>query len=227
MRGEPVGTLIASPAAVDEPDDLLDTARRLIDMDAAGIQDDSRFDVSCRAGCGACCNQAVPVTRSEVRAIRAYLRELPHDQRAQLEQRVAEVGTELAAAGVTATNVDDERAYFALGVACPFLVDGSCGIRPARPLACREYLVTSDPAHCATREDGKIVRISSTRDVIAGFGRVSAEFGEAENLTLAPAMAEADPPRPQVAAKSGPAMMRLLGDTGRSSKPPQDVVATS
>ena len=167
------------------------------------------------------------MTRSEVRSIRAYLRELPHDERTQLERRVADVGAELATAGVTSTNVNDERAYFALGVACPFLVDGSCGIRPVRPLACREYLVTSDPAYCATREDGKIVRISSTRDVIAGFGRVSAEFDEVEILTLAPAMAEADPPRPQVTAKSGPAMMRLLRHTRRASKQREDAVTTS
>ncbi len=197
---------------------MLDAARRWIDADSAGIHNDARFDVACRAGCGACCNQAVPVTRAEVRAIRSYLGELPQDQRTHFERRVAEVGAELATAGVSSTNVDDERAYFALGVPCPFLVAGSCGIRPVRPLACREYLVTSDPAHCATREDGKIVRISSTRDVIAGFGRVSAEFGEAEILTLAPAMAEADPPRPRATAKSGPAMMRILSQTGRGGK---------
>jgi hypothetical protein len=33
--------------------------------------------------------------------------------------------------------------YFLQGVACPFLEAESCGIHPDRPLACREYLVTS------------------------------------------------------------------------------------
>ena len=35
--------------------------------------------------------------------------------------------------------------YFRLGIACPFLEDESCSIHPDRPIACREYLVTSPP----------------------------------------------------------------------------------
>jgi len=33
-------------------------------------------------------------------------------------------------------------------VPCPFLENESCGIHPIRPLACREYLVVSDPELC-------------------------------------------------------------------------------
>ena len=41
-------------------------------------------------------------------------------------------------------------AYFRLGVPCPFLEDESCSIHPERPLACREYLVTSPASNCAS-----------------------------------------------------------------------------
>jgi hypothetical protein len=40
-------------------------------------------------------------------------------------------------------------AYFALGIACPFLEDEACSIHPDRPLSCREYLVTSPASECA------------------------------------------------------------------------------
>lgn len=211
----PHGSLVVGPAVVHSADELLDHARRLIDADSDRIH--AGHEVACTAGCGACCNQAVPVTRAEIRSIRSYLATLPSEQRTEHERNIATAADKLAAAGVTADNVDDERAYFALGVPCPFLQNGSCGIRPVRPLACREYLVTSDPRHCATREDGQIVRISSNRDVIAGFANVSAEFGEPEDLTLAPAMAEPEQRASEPTPKSGFAMVRLLTHSGRTS----------
>lgn len=105
---------------------------------------------------------------------------------------------QLAAAEAEALGMADERAYFALGIPCPFLVDDSCGIHPARPLACREYVVASDPTHCATRADGQIVRISATRDVLGAFAAVSAALGEPTEYLLAPAIARPAPEAPAV-----------------------------
>ena len=73
---------------------------------------------------------------------------------------------------------DMAKRYFDAGVACPLLVDGRCSVRSVRPLACREYLVTSDPRHCATLDPAHVVRIRPRRNVLAGFGKVSAAFGE-------------------------------------------------
>jgi hypothetical protein len=39
--------------------------------------------------------------------------------------------------------------YFYEGIACPFLEDESCSIHESRPLACREYLVTSPAENCS------------------------------------------------------------------------------
>ena len=39
--------------------------------------------------------------------------------------------------------------YWALKIACPFLENESCSIYKDRPIACREYLVVTDPKHCA------------------------------------------------------------------------------
>ena len=38
--------------------------------------------------------------------------------------------------------------YFKHGIACPFLEDESCSIHPDRPMACREYLVSSPAENC-------------------------------------------------------------------------------
>jgi len=205
-----------APLRVESADQLLPLARELADRDAAQIQADPAYAVTCTAGCGACCSQAVPVTRAEVRAIQDYVGGLGQDERDHIGASIEATAATLASHGITATNVDDERAYFDLGIPCPLLHEGSCSVRPVRPVACREYLVTSDPIHCATREDGQIVRISATNDLVHGYQRVSERLGEPDVLTLAPALAQGQQPAPPaVPAKSGAAMIRLLRSTPR------------
>ncbi|KAB7644810.1 YkgJ family cysteine cluster protein [Polymorphobacter fuscus] len=123
--------------------------------------------LSCRAGCGACCRQAVPLAAAEARAIAALVAAMPDPRRTQLEARFAAARAALAAAGLTTvaadiaaldrTERDDYgRRYFRLGLACPFLEAESCAIHPDRPLSCREYLVTSPPQACADPSDASI-----------------------------------------------------------------------
>jgi Fe-S-cluster containining protein len=126
--------------------------------------------LSCRAGCGACCRQAVPIAAAEARAIAALVAAMPDDRRAVITARFAAGRAALAAAGVTtdfdaigALDRDTRNAlgarYFRVGVACPFLEDESCSIHPDRPLSCREYLVTSPPSDCADPAAGKVVGV--------------------------------------------------------------------
>jgi Fe-S-cluster containining protein len=116
--------------------------------------------ISCRAGCGACCRQMVPVSIFEAEALTAWLSTLPEDRMADLRERFHRALSALRDAGVIDSILDgtwvlDEDQstqlaidYFHAGVPCPFLEDESCSIHPIRPLACREYLVTSPPALC-------------------------------------------------------------------------------
>jgi hypothetical protein len=46
-----------------------------------------------------------------------------------------------------------EVEYWAAQLACPFLEQGRCSIYPARPFACREHHVLSDPRLCAESPD--------------------------------------------------------------------------
>src|SRR5277367_5238828 len=43
--------------------------------------------ISCRAGCGACCRQMVPVSLFEAESLIAWVRALPAEQRAVIEER--------------------------------------------------------------------------------------------------------------------------------------------
>ncbi|HTY83020.1 MAG TPA: YkgJ family cysteine cluster protein [Silvibacterium sp.] len=116
--------------------------------------------ISCRAGCGACCRQLVPVSLFEAEALTDWMNTLPAERRAELEARFHRALLALRDAGVIEKILDDrwtleEEAatqlaidYFHAGVACPFLENENCSIHPIRPLSCREYLVTSPPALC-------------------------------------------------------------------------------
>jgi Fe-S-cluster containining protein len=117
--------------------------------------------VSCRAGCGACCRQVVPVSETEAIYLANLIDEMPPERKATILRSFQEAASRIAAAGLTdkltfeaLATVDERRKaadqYFQLGIACPFLENESCSIHPHRPLACREYLVTSPAVNCST-----------------------------------------------------------------------------
>ena len=109
--------------------------------------------ISCRKGCGACCRQLVPVSRTEGERLLDLIETLPPARRDRLRQRFAAAEAAIEAAGLTERGGRSDRdlsvAYFAIGLACPFLEDESCSIHSDRPLVCREYLVTSPAELCA------------------------------------------------------------------------------
>jgi Fe-S-cluster containining protein len=110
-------------------------------------------EISCRKGCGACCRQLVPISRTEGEALLALVEAMPKERRKAVHARFAEAEAAIAQAGLAERGARSDRqmslAYFALGIACPFLEDESCSIHADRPLVCREYLVTSPAALCA------------------------------------------------------------------------------
>jgi Fe-S-cluster containining protein len=128
---------------------------------------------SCRPACGACCRQAVPVAPAEAIRLAEVVEAMPAERREAVERRFAEAVGRLEGAGLLDPGGPGGRArlrseeprvreawreasrrYFRVGVPCPFLEDESCSIYPERPLACREYHVTSPPALCATLGPG-------------------------------------------------------------------------
>jgi Fe-S-cluster containining protein len=116
--------------------------------------------ISCRAGCGACCRQLVPVSDIEARHIAGVVAKLPPKRRKEVRRRFKSARKSLDEAGLVKRSLsgwksDDASVreqlgldYFQAGVACPFLEEESCSIHPDRPLSCREFLVTSPAENC-------------------------------------------------------------------------------
>jgi len=123
--------------------------------------------ISCRAGCGACCRQAVPVAEAEARNIAAMVDAMPEPRRAEIRARFAAAERRLVEAALAGrlvdmpdgkTEINVSANYFSLGIPCPFLEAESCSIHPDRPLGCREYLVSSPAAACAALDPEAIKR---------------------------------------------------------------------
>ena len=176
--------------------------------------------VSCGAGCGACCRQLVPVSRTETHAIRDLVDTLPAAKRAAVQARFADARRRLDEAGMLArlsdppSDDDGKHAlaieYMALGIACPFLEQESCSIHPERPVVCREYLVTSPPAYCASPTPDTVKPVMLSSAVSERIPRMEAPLDGATwvPLVLAPAWADEHPE--EIALRPAPELLGAL-----------------
>jgi Fe-S-cluster containining protein len=164
VLGQPVRFEIPVSTAPARPADLLPQFRAmgeaLVGFSVRAIEADGQA-VSCTKGCGACCRQMVPVTEVEARMLRDVVAGMPEPRQTVVLNRFASARERLTEAGLLDRLMNPEKllpedvrdvslSYFQLHIACPFLEDESCSIYEDRPIACREYLVTSPAANCAT-----------------------------------------------------------------------------
>jgi len=116
--------------------------------------------ISCQKGCGACCRQLVPISRTEADALLGLIDTMPAPRHEALSLRFSAASAALAKADLRHRLLDPGQrtgladrdlsvAYFSQGIPCPFLEEESCSIHADRPLVCREYLVTSPAELCA------------------------------------------------------------------------------
>lgn len=126
--------------------------------------------ISCKKGCAACCRQLVPIAQAEAPYLAELIESLPPARAEAIRARFAAARDTLQSAGILAALERPEdfpdseletmgTRYFGLKIACPFLEDESCSIHPNRPLACREYLVTSPAACCADPTPESVVMV--------------------------------------------------------------------
>ena len=163
---------------------------------ARGAKREQRL-ISCGPECGACCRQLVPLGEAEAVYLKGVLDALSEDRRVRILERFRVALQELQDSGLLAELQSEDRLhghdkrkkvglrYFRLGIPCPFLEEESCSIHRHRPLACREYVVTSDPLHCANLETGRVVTLELPRRPSALFYR----FGDGAGLAPARWMA--------------------------------------
>ncbi len=185
VGGERVPLEFAVPAGPATVEQLLPILRGLSSLFAERATNQLEAEgraISCRAGCGACCRQLVPLAPSEARALARLVDALPEPRRSLIRGRFESALERLEAAdllGRMGTRTPAERsalgtAYFRLGIACPFLEDESCSIHPDRPMACREYLVTSPAENCRTPRADTIEKVVLEADPLPALVQVEA-----------------------------------------------------
>lgn len=159
-------------------------------------------ETSCKAGCGACCRQLVPISAPEAFRLADHILGLGDNLRNEFLARVDAVESAIEAAGLLqelegltrGEPMRDARSlasrYFEKDIACPFLVDESCSVHPERPLVCRDYLVTSPAEFCATPGKNRIRIVPMPPGLSAPLSRVAASLlgGEPVMIPLSIAM---------------------------------------
>jgi len=149
---------------------LLPTLQQLTDTVAQIAEQTCTAKVSCRKGCDTCCRQMVPISPTEAYALAALMETLPPERTATILARFDQACEKLSDLDLltrlharhTLTLSQQrqlDRDYFTADIACPFLEDRACGIHPARPLACREFLVTSPAEHCQKPTADKVAQL--------------------------------------------------------------------
>jgi len=126
--------------------------------------------ISCGPNCGVCCRQLVPLSVPEAFYLMDMIRTLPLASQQRLQQQFQDIELRLEALDMIEEMLDPTesnektfeitKAYFKLKIPCPFLDNASCSIHPNRPVACREYNVTSPPEYCENPYAHDVVKAS-------------------------------------------------------------------
>lgn len=216
ISGEPVEVELVVPAGKVAVEAVLPIFQGLsnlfVDRAVARAEAEGRT-ISCRAGCGACCRQLVPVAEAEARALAHLVEAMPETRQAHVRRRFDEALAALDAAGLldrVSQQVHNGALelgldYFRARVACPFLEDEACSIHADRPLACREYLVTSPAQNCRSPSAEGIEMLKLEGDPSLALLKAEQTAGWTP-LVLALRYAEQAPPAPR--DRTGPEILR-------------------
>lgn len=156
--------------------------------------------ISCRSQCGVCCRQMVPLSPPEAFYLADLIDSLDSGLRKELFRLFDAIIGQLRYHNMINELLSPEysddpalaiaRQYFQFQLDCPFLVDQSCSIYPHRPVACREYNVTSPAAWCADPYAHDIAKVPMPLPLSAPLARLTARLTGSEPrlipLTLVP-----------------------------------------
>ena len=163
LFGNPIEMEMTVPAQPVKPTRMLPVFQAVtssfVELGVGAVESKGET-ISCKAGCGACCRQPVPLAEIEAFQISELVENMPEPRRSEIKRRFAEGVKRFQdnkwferMESYAELNAKERQnlvmEYFFEGVACPFLENESCSIHPNRPLSCREYLVTSPAENCS------------------------------------------------------------------------------
>lgn len=113
---------------------------KLIDQLVAEAEPEDRQEFKCRKGCSFCCHMNVTISKDEADNIGAYCKKnnIPINKKHLKRQLL----------------VNEEELNFSPFSACVFLENNQCKIYEARPYACRNHHVYSEPEKCNIKQYG-------------------------------------------------------------------------
>lgn len=152
--------------------------------------------VPCKAGCSSCCRYLIPLSVVEALRLAEELSTMPAQNRKAFALAFNRAGRRINAAGRPPTERGLEAVsdwYANLGLACPLLQDDLCSIYHARPLACREFMVTFAAELCGRGDAGACSPATPSVSIAEALARLAAEVDDepmqSVMLPLAPAWA--------------------------------------
>ena len=163
ISGRELRLKMSMPTGMIQPTGLLPLFQSMADSFVAIALKDAETEgtkVSCKKGCGVCCQQLVPISEVEARQLRDLVNDLPEPRRSKIRKRFEAKRLLLQESGLLEKLLTpeslrpEERTLFALDyfdeeISCPFLEEELCSIYSDRPIPCREYLVVSPAENCA------------------------------------------------------------------------------
>ena len=158
-------------------------------------------EIPCVKGCAACCRAMVPLSMPEVFCLWDEMLATTSPDRQNLLRAMIAADTkirQLPPPQYTSRCRDPQylhelgRWYRELDVDCPFLLGPTCICYTKRPVACRQYFVTSSPQHCGTgSSEGR--RLAMPLSMVQALCQLASELMGMEPtavlLPLAPAWA--------------------------------------
>jgi Fe-S-cluster containining protein len=144
-------------------------SQAIVDATSRRIEE-SDGRIACRKGCDACCSYLIPISPAEAYRIRDTIFKLPQTEQRTLFRSCQHtmrqlVDHKIPTALFSPTQEHEKRLeilsdwYREMKLPCPFLVNHSCCIYEFRPLACREYFVTSHPSKCLPESTERATRV--------------------------------------------------------------------
>jgi Fe-S-cluster containining protein len=223
VNGRALRVQITAPKGLTRPSSLLPQFQSLADSfvaHAVKATEEEGLRISCKKGCGACCSQVVPISDIEAQSLRKLVSLMPEGRRNQIKARFVAARESLHKAGLLEKLLNPEKIregevnqlglqYFAQGIACPFLEEGSCSIHPDRPISCREYLVTSPAENCARPQRDNIRCVNMPMKISKAIRRLGDPDGSPW-LPLILALDHADSKRAQPPKYTGPELVQML-----------------
>ncbi len=143
--------------------------------------------IACKKGCPACCHYLVALSTPEIYYLQEMLTQMSKEYHVSILQSCLKSAKKILRNNAEKPEMSENtelnlisRWYEGLNLPCPFLSVKSCDIYEHRPLACREYMVTSSSMYCQSGHEIEPEVVTLPVSILEALGQLAAEFEQSE-----------------------------------------------